>query len=125
MTRPAVRRFPLPRTRLAWFVLALVGLMTPILMPASVQADTIDDQRRRVAAIVDELERLAAQTDELGERYSDTLAEKDAIEAEIEQTEVKIFEYQKQLAVMQANLVNSAKRSFVSGGSAGTLSSIL
>ncbi|MFM7526286.1 MAG: coiled-coil domain-containing protein, partial [Actinomycetota bacterium] len=99
--------------------------MTPILMPASVQADTIDDQRRRVAAIVDELERLAAQTDELGERYSDTLAEKDAIEAEIEQTEVKIFEYQKQLAVMQANLVNSAKRSFVSGGSAGTLSSIL
>ncbi|MFM7891141.1 MAG: coiled-coil domain-containing protein, partial [Actinomycetota bacterium] len=99
--------------------------MTPILMPASVHADTIDDQRRRVAAIVDELERLAAQTDELGERYSDTLAEKDAIEAEIEQTEVKIFEYQKQLAVMQANLVNSAKRSFVSGGSAGTLSSIL
>jgi len=125
VTRSAVRRFPLPRTRLAWFVLALVGLLTPVLVPASAHADTIDDQRRRVAAIVDELERLAAQTDELGERYSDTLAEKDAIEAEIEQTEVRIFEYQKQLAVMQANLVNSAKRSFVSGGSAGTLSSIL
>jgi len=88
-------------------------------------ADTIDDQRRRVAAIVDELERLATEADALGERYSDTLAQKDAIEAEIEETEVKIFEYQKELAVMQANLVNSAKRSFVSGGSAGTLSSIL
>jgi len=88
-------------------------------------ADTIDDQRRRVAAIVDELERLATEADSLGERYSDTLAQKDAIEAEIEETEVKIFEYQKELAVMQANLVNSAKRSFVSGGSAGTLSSIL
>ena len=125
MKRHAVRRFPRTRTRAAWFVLALVGLVTPVLVPAEVHADTVDDQRRRVAAIVDELERLAAQTDELGERYSDTLAEKDAIEAEIEQTEVKIFEYQKQLAVMQANLVNSAKRSFVSGGSAGTLSSIL
>ena len=78
-----------------------------------------------MAAIVDELERLAAQTDELGERYSDTLAEKDAIETWIEQTEVKIFKYQKQLAVTQANLVNFAKRSFVSGGSAGSLSSIL
>jgi len=78
-----------------------------------------------VAEIVDQLERLATQADELGERYSDTLAERDAIEAQIEETEVKIFDLQRQLAVMQANLVNTARRSFVSGGSAGTLSSIL
>lgn len=94
-------------------------------MPAGVSADTIDDQRRRVAQIVDELERLAGQADELGEKYSDTLAEKYAIEGDIAETEVKIFEYQKQLAVMQANLLNSARRSFVSGGSAGSISSIL
>ena len=94
-------------------------------MTGQASADTLDDQRRRVAAIVDELERLATEADSLGEKYSDTLAQKDAIEAEIEETEVKIFEYQKELAVMQANLVNSAKRSFVSGGSVGTLSSIL
>lgn len=125
VTRSAVRRFPLPRARTAWFVLALVGLLTPVLPSVGVSADTVDDQRRRVAGIVDELERLAAQADELGERYSDTLAEKDAIEVEIKATEVKIFEYQKELAVMQANLVNSARRSFVSGGSAGTLSGIL
>lgn len=125
MKRPAVRRSSRTRTRLVWFVLALTGVLTPVLLPAGAQADTVDDQRRRVASLVDELERLAAQADELGERYSDTLAEKDAIEVEIEETEVKIFELQKQLAVMQANLVNSAKRSFVTGGSAGTLSSIL
>jgi cell wall-associated NlpC family hydrolase len=103
----------------------LFGLLTSVLVPGLANADNIDDQRRRVAEIVDQLERLATQADELGERYSDTLAERDAIEAEIEETEVKIFDLQRQLAVMQANLVNTARRSFVSGGSAGTLSSIL
>ena len=125
MIRPAVRRSSRPRTRLAWFVLSLSGLLAPLVVPAAAHADTIDDQRRKVAAIVDELERLATEADALGEKYSDTLAEKDAIEAEIDATEVKIFELQKQLAVMQANLVNSARRSFVSGGSAGTISGIL
>jgi len=123
--RPAARRSSRPRTRLAWFVLSLSGLLAPLVVPAAAHADTIDDQRRKVAAIVDELERLATEADALGEKYSDTLAEKDAIEAEIDATEVKIFELQKQLAVMQANLVNSARRSFVSGGSAGTISGIL
>ena len=125
MIRPAVRRSSRPRTRLAWFVLSLSGLLAPLVAPAAAHADTIDDQRRKVAAIVDELERLATEADALGEKYSDTLAEKDSIEAEIDATEVKIFELQKQLAVMQANLVNSARRSFVSGGSAGTISGIL
>lgn len=125
MTRHAVRRSPRPRTRRARFVLVLFGLLTSVLVPGLANADNIDDQRRRVAEIVDQLERLATQADELGERYSDTLAERDAIEAEIEETEVKIFDLQRQLAVMQANLVNTARRSFVSGGSAGTLSSIL
>lgn len=125
VNRTADRRTHRPRTRLAGVVLALAGMVVPLVLASPASADTIDDQRRKVAAIVDELERLATQTDELGERYSDTLAAKDAIEAEIEQTEVRIFEYQKELAVMQANLVNSAKRSFVSGGSAGTLSGIL
>ena len=125
MIRPAARRSSRPRTRLAWFVLSLSGLLAPLVAPAAAHADTIDDQRRKVAAIVDELERLATEADALGEKYSDTLAEKDAIEAEIDATEVKIFELQKQLAVMQANLVNSARRSFVSGGSAGTISGIL
>ena len=114
-----------PRTRSVWFVCLLAGLLIPILTPVRVAADSIDDQRRRVARIVDELERLAEQADELGERYSDTLAERDAVQAEIRATEVKIFELQKDLAVMQANLVGSARRSFVSGGSAGSLSSIL
>lgn len=125
MNQSAVRRTPAPRARLVWFVALLLGLLTPVLMPSGAGADTVDDQRRRVAAIVDELERLAAQADELGERYSDTLAEQDSVQAEIEATEVKIFDLQRQLAVMQANLVNSARRSFVSGGSAGTLSGIL
>jgi cell wall-associated NlpC family hydrolase len=122
---PAVRRTRIPRTSLTWFVLALLGLLAPLAMPATVSADSIDDQRRRVSQIVDELERLASQADELGEKYSDTLAQQDAIEVEITEIEVKIFEMQKQLAVMQANLVGSARRSFVSGGSAGSLSSIL
>lgn len=125
MIRPAIRRTPFPRTRFVWFVLALLGLLAPLAVPSTVAADTIDDQRRRVAQIVDELENLASQADELGEKYSDTLAEKDAIEAKIAETEVKIFELQKQLAVMQANLVGAARRSFVTGGSAGSLSSIL
>ena len=125
MIRPAFRRTPLPRTRLAWFVLALLGLLAPLAVPSSVAADTVDDQRRRVSQIVDELERLAGQADELGEKYSDTLADKFAVEAKIAETEVRIFELQKQLAVMQANLVGAARRSFVTGGSAGSLSSIL
>ncbi|MEY3978165.1 MAG: hypothetical protein RLZZ284_1021 [Actinomycetota bacterium] len=125
MIRPATRRSSRARTRLAGVVLALAGLAVPLALASPAAADTIDDQRRKVAAIVDELERLATEADGLGERYSDTLAEQDAIEADIAATEVRIFDLQKQLAVMQANLVNSARRSFVSGGSAGSLSSIL
>ena len=125
MIRSAVRRFPRTQTRLAWFVASLAGLFASLVAPAGAHADSIDDQRRKVAAIVDELERLATEADSLGERYSDTLAEQDAIEADIAATEVKIFDLQRQLAVMQANLVNSARRSFVSGGSAGTISGLL
>ena len=111
--RPATRRSSRARTRLAGVVLALAGLVVPLALASSAAADTIDDQRRKVAAIVDELERLATEADGLGERYSDTLAEQDAIEADIAATEVRIFDLQKELAVMQANLVNSARRSFV------------
>jgi cell wall-associated NlpC family hydrolase len=123
--RTALRRPERPRTRTLWAVAVLAGVLTSVLPPSAVSADSIDDQRRRVARIVDELERLAEQADGLGERYSDTLAEQDAVQAEIRATEVKIFDLQKELAVMQANLVGSARRSFVSGGSAGSLSSIL
>jgi hypothetical protein len=61
----------------------LAGLFASLVAPAAALADTIDNQRRKVAAIVDELERLATEADSLGERYSDTLAEQDAIEADI------------------------------------------
>lgn len=103
--------------------LTLTGLA--IAPAGSVRADSIDDQRRRVQQIVDELERIAAQADTFGERYADTLAEQETIEGKIRETEVRIFDKQRELAVMQADLSNAAKRSFVSGGSAGSLSSIL
>ena len=53
--------------------LTMTGMLaTPA---GTVRADSVDDQRRRVAEIVDELERIATQADSLGERYADTLAE--------------------------------------------------
>ena len=82
VNRPANRRTSRPRIRLAGVVLALASLLAPMTMTGQASADTLDDQRRRVAAIVDELERLATEADSLGEKYSDTLAQKDAIDAE-------------------------------------------
>ncbi len=107
---------------------AVMGLtVTGMLVPpaGNVRADSVDDQRRRVQEIVDELERIASQADSLGERYADTLAEQETIEGKIRETEVRIFDKQRELAAMQADLSSAAKRSFVSGGSAGSLSSIL
>ena len=50
-------------------VTGLLLLVPPVAMPAAVAATPVDDQRREVERIVDELESLHEQADILAEDY--------------------------------------------------------
>jgi F0F1-type ATP synthase membrane subunit b/b' len=51
-----------------------VTFMVPVALPTVVEAQSIDEQERRVEQIVDELERLEEQARLLGEDYNEAIA---------------------------------------------------
>jgi cell wall-associated NlpC family hydrolase len=83
-----------------------------------VQAQSVDQQKQRVAEIVDELERLQEQALQLGEQYTNVIDDKSALDAEIADAEARIGEKEAQLAELRGNLSEMALRSFVGGGGA-------
>jgi cell wall-associated NlpC family hydrolase len=93
----------------------LVPAMSPV---ASVQAQSVDQQRDRVEDIVDELERLEEQALILGEQYTDALDQKAQLESEIAEAEARIAEKEAELGELRSNLSEMALRSFVGAGGA-------
>jgi peptidoglycan DL-endopeptidase CwlO len=93
----------------------LVPAMSPV---ASVQAQTVDQQRQKVDDIVDELERLEEKALLLGEQYNEAVDEKAQLEVEIADAEARIGEKEADLTELRSNLAEMAMRSFVGVGGA-------
>lgn len=111
--------------------LTLTTLVAVALSPVGAQAAPqaggggSDDQRQRVGAIIDELDRIGQQIDQLAETYAQALNDQEDLLVEIAATEQRIKEKESELAAMQKDLRAVAMKSFVSGGMSNSLSGIL
>ena len=97
---------------------SLVTLATAISVP-EVRADQVDDQRRRVEQIADELEVLDNQLGELEEAHAGALDRIDQLSVEIQDAQVRVDAQSIELAALQGQLATIAVDKFMSGGSSG------
>lgn len=95
-----------------------VTFVAPVVIPTVVQAQSVDQQRQKVADIVDQLERLEERAQQLGEDYVEAVDAKAQLDVEIADAEVRIGEKEGELNQLRASLSDMALRSFVGGGSA-------
>ncbi len=93
-------------------------LATTVAAP-DVRADQVDDQRRRVDQIADELDALDNQLGELEEAHAAALDRIDQLTIEIQDAQVRVNAQSAELATLQGQLADIAVDKFMSGGSSG------
>lgn len=118
--RRALRLSVRPALGLAISVSAVLG---PVARPAG--AEPIDDKRRQVAAIADQLDALAERMNGLGEDYSEALATQAELGQEIDAAAADVAEAEASLAQMRGTLYLSAVTRFMNGGHGSTLGTLL
>jgi peptidoglycan DL-endopeptidase CwlO len=105
-------------TRLqAAFAAAVLATVVAGVPPAT--ADQVDDQRRRVNQIADELDALDNQLGQLEEAHAAALDRIDQLEIEIQDAQVRVDAQSTQLATLQGQLADIALNKFMSGGATG------
>ena len=124
MIRDAVGRIRPCMPVLAAIILSTTVAVGVIAMPVQATGGSADEQRR-VNEIINELDRLGAQIDALGEDYALAVNTQEDLAVEIASTEARIAEKEKELVAMQGDLQAAALKSFVRGGFSSTLSNIL
>lgn len=96
-------------------VLALAGLVATV-QPAVARADSVDEQRRKVQQIADELDRLASKVIELDDQYNSALQRQAELAVEITDLQARIDEQQGELDALQGTLTDIAIDKFTGGG---------
>ena len=79
-------------------------------------ATSVEDQRREVERIVDELDQLHEQADILAEEYAVAVDDKNKLDVEIAQAEERVAAKQSELAQLQGDLAEVAVRTFTGAG---------
>jgi cell wall-associated NlpC family hydrolase len=97
-------------------VVAIAVAVLPALHPTSVAAGPIDDQRQRVQAITDELERLEERSDILAEDYVTAVDEKNRLDSEVVAAEQKVAEKEAEVEALRGELSQVAVRSYMGAG---------
>jgi cell wall-associated NlpC family hydrolase len=113
--RPAGNR-PTGRLARAGIVVATVLFVLPFVSPNVVLA-TVDDQRREVERIVDELDRLHEQADILAEDYAEAMDQKAQLGVEIVEAEARVAEKEAELTALRGDLAAVAVQAFTGAGS--------
>jgi cell wall-associated NlpC family hydrolase len=80
-------------------------------------ATSVDDQKREVERIVDQLDKLGEQADILAEDYAVAVDEKNQLDVEIGKAEEKVAAQQAELTQLQGDLAAVAVRTFTGAGS--------
>lgn len=111
-----ISRFRRLRRPLAAGLAAMLLVATPALPTTAVQATSVDDARRRVERIVDELERLAERSDRLAEDYAEAMDDKARLDEEIIQAEERLATLGEQLERLRGDLSAVAVRAFTGSG---------
>ena len=100
----------------ATVVASMVLVLTPSMQVSYVSATNVDDARRRVERIVDELERLAERSDKLAEDYAEAMDEKARLDEEIIEAEARLSALAEQLERLRGDLSAVAVRAFTGAG---------
>lgn len=98
---------------------AAAVLVTVVAGIPPVRADEVDDQRRRVEQIADELDALDNQLGELEEAHAAALDRIDQLAIEIQDAQAGVDAQSAELATLQGQLADIAVDKFMSGGSSG------
>lgn len=106
-----------PRVRLARIAVAAaaVTLAAPMMFPEVARA-TVEDQRREVERIVDELERLHEQADILAEDWAVAEDELRQLTVEVSEAEASVAAKEAQLGELRGDLSEVAVRAFTGSG---------
>lgn len=110
------------RQRLLAACLVLTGLVA---LPEGARAEPVDDKRRQVAALADELERMTERLDSLAEDYVEAIALEEELTVEIDSAQAEVAAAEAQLAQMRGTLYLSAVTQFMHGGRNSTLTNLL
>ena len=102
----------------------VASLVAPTLFASPASADSIDQKRAQVAAIADQLEKLAEEMGMLGENYSEALQTQADLTVEIKQAQADVAAAEAKLAEMRGTLYNSAVTQFMHGGRNSTLTNL-
>jgi len=91
-------------------------LVSTVLAPSVVTAQSIDDQRREVERIVDELDRLHVKADTLAEDYAVAMDDQRRLSEDIALAEARVAEREAELSSLQGDLATVAVRAFTRSG---------
>ena len=106
---------PHPLRRRAAVVFTAV-LVATVLAPSVVDAQSIDDRRREVERIVDELDRLHVKADTLAEDYAVAMDDQRRLSEDIALAEARVAEREAELSSLQGDLATVAVRAFTRSG---------
>lgn len=108
-----------PRLRAAFAAATLTAVAVAAVGTPSVQAGSVEDQRRQVEQIADDLEALDNRLGQLEEAHAAALDRIDALAIEIQQQQASVDAQSGQLSILQRQLADIAVDKFMSGGSSG------
>jgi len=103
----------------------LVGGAGISLVESPANAGSVDDAKRKVSQIADQLEAAEEEVDRLSEELAIAVENKRQLEVEIATTEVEIAAKQTELGGVQGQMSNLAIEAFVGGGRGGSISGLL
>ena len=104
------------RSTRAFLVGAALAAVAPLAHADYVVASPVDDQRREVQGIVDELDRLEEQSDILTEDYVVAVDEKNRLDEEVAAAEASVAAKEAELDELRGELSAVAVRSFTGAG---------
>jgi cell wall-associated NlpC family hydrolase len=100
----------------ATLVASVLTVVLPLALPGPVDATSVDDQRREVERIVDELDSLHEQADILAEDYVVALDDQRRLDAEVVDAEARVAAKQAEVDALRGQLSAVAVRSFTGTG---------
>src|SRR5690606_14917266 len=105
-------------TRRTIAALAMVAtlLAVPVLPADVARATGVDEARRRVEEIVDELQRLAERSGQLTEEYAVAVDDKSRLDGEVAEAEERVAEMEAQLDKLRGDLSAVAVRAYTGSG---------
>jgi len=125
MFKPSVKS-PLRHLLIGFLVCTLLlGGAGISLVESPAGAGSVDDAKRKVSQIADQLDAAEEEVDRLSEELAIAVENKRQLEVEIVSTEVEIAAKQTELGGVQGQMSDLAIEAFVGGGRGGSISGLL